>query len=111
MHIETGGRRGGLSAACEGRDQKKVVGREHFRANANWFRNSCRRIRADANLYVDPAKEIDMTELLHIKASPRADLSHSGKAAAGFIKALETHRPGLQVREVDVWQADLPAGG
>lgn len=50
-----------------------------------------------------------MTELLHIKASPRADLSHSGKAAAGFIKALETHRPGLQVREIDVWQADLPA--
>ena len=49
-----------------------------------------------------------MTELLHIKASPRADLSHSGKAAAGFIAALEKHRPGLRVREIDVWKADLP---
>lgn len=50
-----------------------------------------------------------MTELLHIKASPRADLSHSGKAAAGFIAALEKHHPALQVREIDVWKADLPA--
>lgn len=49
-----------------------------------------------------------MTELLHIKASPRADLSHSTRAGAGFIAALERHSPGLRVREIDVWQADLP---
>lgn len=50
-----------------------------------------------------------MTTLLHIKASPRDKRSHSIRAAHSFIAALETQRPELQVTELDVWNADLPA--
>lgn len=49
-----------------------------------------------------------MTKLLHIKASPRDGLSHSGKAAAGFVAALRAGIAALDVAELDVWNAELP---
>jgi FMN-dependent NADH-azoreductase len=49
-----------------------------------------------------------MTTLLHIKASPRDGLSHSTKAAATFIDALQTHHNNFRVTELDVWRVDLP---
>ncbi len=49
-----------------------------------------------------------MIKLLHIKASPRDGLSHSGKAADGFVAALQGKVPDLRVAELDVWSAELP---
>lgn len=49
-----------------------------------------------------------MTTLLHIKASPRDEGSHSGRAASGFVAALQARHSDLRVTELDVWHADLP---
>ncbi|CAN7529750.1 NAD(P)H-dependent oxidoreductase [Rhizobium sp. LjRoot30] len=49
-----------------------------------------------------------MIKLLHIKASPRDSLSHSSKAAGGFVAALRDKASDVRVTELDVWNADLP---
>jgi FMN-dependent NADH-azoreductase len=49
-----------------------------------------------------------MTTLLHIKASPRDDGSHSEKAANHFIATLRDRSPELAVTGIDIWDTDLP---
>lgn len=50
-----------------------------------------------------------MTTLLHIKASPRGERSHSSTMANRFIAALQDRDADLEVTELNVWQADLPS--
>lgn len=48
-------------------------------------------------------------KLLHIKASPRDERSHSLRAAKGFLASLRKRCSSIEVTELDVWQADLPS--
>lgn len=51
-----------------------------------------------------------MTTLLHIKASPRSERSHTYRAAGQFLQKLNQNLKGdLQVNELDIWKAELPA--
>lgn len=50
----------------------------------------------------------DMTTLMHIKVSPRGGLSHSTKAAAACIAALQARRSDIRVIELDGWRVDIP---
>ncbi|MBE1528938.1 FMN-dependent NADH-azoreductase [Sphingopyxis sp. OAS728] len=49
-----------------------------------------------------------MKRLLHLKASPRADGSHSLAAAHKFLETLHSRSGAIDVAEVDVWKTDLP---
>jgi FMN-dependent NADH-azoreductase len=50
-----------------------------------------------------------MSRILHIEASPRADRSWSGKAAANFLARLKEHLPKLEVDRFNIWTAILPS--
>ncbi len=48
-------------------------------------------------------------KLLYIKASPRADRSHSVAVADAFVESYREKHPDDEVRTLDVFRADLPA--
>ena len=54
-------------------------------------------------------REVIMSHLLYIKASPRGDRSYSGAVADAFIEAYSRAHPDDQVRTFDVFYDDLPA--
>lgn len=49
-----------------------------------------------------------MTRLLYIKASPRAERSISIRLADEYLAAYREQDPGVEVDEIDLWQAHLP---
>lgn len=52
-------------------------------------------------------REISVTKLLYIKASPRPD-SKSVAIADAYLEALKAKNPSLDVDVIDVWQESLP---
>jgi FMN-dependent NADH-azoreductase len=49
-----------------------------------------------------------MKTLLHVKGSPRGDLSISGQLGASFVEAYRAAHPDHTVDELDLWAAGLP---
>ncbi|MEE3070887.1 MAG: NAD(P)H-dependent oxidoreductase, partial [Pseudomonadota bacterium] len=49
-----------------------------------------------------------MTRILYIAASPRAEMSQSGKLAEAYLAARQAAEPNLTVDRLDLWRADLP---
>jgi FMN-dependent NADH-azoreductase len=49
-----------------------------------------------------------MTRILYIAASPRAEMSQSGKLAEAYLAARQAAEPNLTIDRLDLWRADLP---
>ena len=49
-----------------------------------------------------------MTRILYIAASPRAEMSQSGKLAEAYLAARQAAEPNLTIDHLDLWRADLP---
>ena len=49
-----------------------------------------------------------MTRILYIAASPRAEMSQSGKLAEAYLAARQAAEPNLTIDRLDLWRAELP---
>src|SRR5215213_5015065 len=56
-------------------------------------------------------KEVPMSTLLHISASPRGPRSESLAVAATFLDELRATHPEVEVEHWDLWDGTLPAFG
>jgi FMN-dependent NADH-azoreductase len=57
------------------------------------------------------SEEDDMTRLLHVSSSPRAEASESLALARTFLDELRASRPDVEVAEWDLWDGSLPEFG
>jgi FMN-dependent NADH-azoreductase len=53
-------------------------------------------------------REIYVTKILHIQASPRGADSKSNEIARARIETLRRHDPGVVVDTIDLWREPLP---
>lgn len=49
-----------------------------------------------------------MTQILYITASPRGEMSQSGKLAEAYLAARQSAQPDVTIDRLDLWRADLP---